>query len=60
VEGTVIGTLRLNRERPGLFFEVAYPPALTRGRTSVVVRLQARPGAIGGGLFGARTLRTYD
>ena len=56
----MIGTLRLNRERPGLFFEVAYPPALTRGRTSVVVRLQARPGAIGGGLFGARTLRTYD
>ena len=42
VEGTRIATQRLEGERPGEFFSVDYPipPELTRGKATVVVRVQ--------------------
>ncbi|HZB45271.1 MAG TPA: beta-L-arabinofuranosidase domain-containing protein [Pyrinomonadaceae bacterium] len=59
VDGKVIATESLSRDRPGAFFDKTYPiPAeLTRGKRTVEVRLQARPGNYAGGLYGARILR---
>jgi DUF1680 family protein len=54
IDGTKIADQRLENNRPGEFFNVAYPiPAdLTKGKETVTVRLQAKPGRICGGLFG--------
>jgi DUF1680 family protein len=59
VDGKLIATETLLRNKPGAFFEKTYaiPPELTRGRQKVEVRFQAHPGNFAGGLFGARLLR---
>ncbi len=59
VEGVRIAEQTLENNRPGEFFEVRYPipPALTRGKSRVTVRFQALPGAVAGGVFGARIVR---
>jgi len=59
VDGQKIATQRLQHEKPGKFFDVAYPipEELTRGKKTVTVRLQAHPGKTAGGLFGVRTLK---
>ena len=59
VDGSQIATQTLNNNRPNRFFDVLHPlpDALTRGKEKVTVRLQAHPGRIAGGLFGARTVR---
>ena len=59
VEGTVIGTQTLDNTHPGQFFDVEYPiPArLVAGKSSITVRLQAKPGMRAGGLFGCRMMR---
>jgi DUF1680 family protein len=59
VDGTPIATQMLQNNQPGRFFDVTHPlpEALTRGKEKVTVRLQAHPGRIAGGLFGARTVR---
>ena len=59
VDGKVIGTQTLLNNQPNEFFDVTYPmtPEMTRGKEQVTVRLQAHPGMMAGGLFGARLLR---
>jgi hypothetical protein len=62
VDGQRIATQKLEREKPGEFFDVTYPipEKLTRGKEAVTVRLQAHAGKTAGGLFGCRTLRRED
>jgi uncharacterized protein len=62
VEGERIATQRLQANQPGRFVDVTYPiPAgITEGRERVTVRFQAHPGAMAGGLFGARMLREME
>ncbi len=59
VDGKVIATQTLLNNQPGEFFDVTYPltPELVRDKTKVTVRLQAHPGMMAGGLFGAYLLR---
>ncbi len=59
VDKKVIATQVLNAIDPGRLATVLYdiPRSITRGRTHVTVRLQARPGMFAGGLFGCRTLK---
>ena len=59
VDGKVIATQTLNRDKPGDFFDKTYaiPAKLTRDKQRVEVRFQAHPGNFAGGLFGARILR---
>ncbi len=59
VDGKVIATQRLSRDRPNRFFNVVYPipHELTKGKTKVTVRFQAHPKAIAGGVFGIRMVR---
>jgi hypothetical protein len=56
VNGTKVGEQKLDNNRPGQFFDITYPltPQLTQGRAKVTVRFSAKPGAIAGGVFGAR------
>ena len=59
VNGTRIATQRLDRDKPGEFFDVLYtiPEELTRGQTSITVRFQAHPGNTAGGVFGCRMIK---
>lgn len=59
VDGKVIATQTLLNNQPGEFFDVTYPltPEMVGGKTKITVRLQAHPGMMAGGLFGARLLR---
>ncbi len=58
VDGTVVATETLDRERPGEFFDRAYPlPAeLTAGKATVRVEFRSHPGRIAGGVFGIRVV----
>jgi len=53
----VLATQVLKRDRPGEFFEVAYPipEALTRGKSMVRITFNAHPDHIAGGVFGCVT-----
>ncbi|MHB8971360.1 MAG: glycoside hydrolase family 127 protein [Pirellulaceae bacterium] len=59
VDGSKIAAQKLLNDRPGQFFDVAYPiPAeLTTGKQQVTVRFQAQPDNFAGGLFGCRILK---
>ena len=59
VDGTVVGTQVLNNNKPDSFFDVAYdiPKELTSNKAKVRVRLRARDGYYGGGLFEARIIK---
>ena len=59
VDGVRIGEQTLENNRPGEFFDVTYsiPEALTRGKSRVKVRFQAKPGAVAGGVFGVHLAR---
>ena len=52
-------TVTLQNNKPGQFFDVVLPipENLTKGRESVVVKLQAHPDNMAGGIFGARSVR---
>lgn len=60
VNGKVIATQKLERDKPEQLFDVAYaiPLELTKDRQSVRIRLQAHPGRTAGGLFGVRVVRS--
>jgi hypothetical protein len=62
VDGQKIGTQKLERERPGRFFDVTYPipTKFTYDKEAVTVRFQAHPGKTAGGLFGVRTLKREE
>ncbi|MCC7492454.1 MAG: glycoside hydrolase family 127 protein [Fimbriimonadaceae bacterium] len=55
----LLGTQILNNQQPGQFFDVVYkiPPDFARGNRRVTVKLQAKPGRLAGGLFGARMVK---
>lgn len=59
VDGTLVTTQTLNRDKPGEFFDKVYalPADLTKGKSKITVRLQAKPGNMAGGLFGAWMLK---
>jgi len=56
VDDAKIATQTLKRNKPGEFFDVAYPvPAdAVHGKQFAVVRFQAHPGSTAGGVFGVR------
>lgn len=62
VEGQVVATQELNRNRPNKFFEVEYPLPLelTQGREQITVRFQPHPGNTAGGVFGLAILRPEE
>lgn len=53
-----LATERLANNRPGEFYIELYrvPPELLKNRQDIVVRFQAHPGAIAGGIFDLRTV----
>ena len=59
VNGHKIASQTLQNDHPNQFFDATYPvPAeLTQGQPKVTVRFQAHPGAMAGGVFGARMLK---
>lgn len=59
IDGVKIAAQSLHNDKPGKFFEVTYaiPEELTRGKTKLTVRFQARPGNTAGGFFGLRVVR---
>jgi DUF1680 family protein len=58
-DGVRVATQSLQNDRPGQFFDVAYPlpEELTRGKEKITIRFQARPGNTAGGLYGLRVVR---
>jgi uncharacterized protein len=54
VDGQKLATQTLDRKRPGEFYDESYPiPAgWVQGKQKVVIRFQAHPGRIAGGVFG--------
>ncbi len=60
VDGEKIATQKLNNLKPGKFVDVEYkvPAVLTRGKEKVTIRFQAHPGAMAGGYFGCRVVRS--
>ena len=59
VDDVVVKTVTLENNQPGKFFNETYTldRKLTDGKKEVSVRLQAKPGKIAGGLYGARVLK---
>lgn len=59
VDDVKIAEQRLHNDKPGEFFEQAYPlpPELTRGQESVTVKFQAHADNTAGGVFGLRVLQ---
>ena len=60
VDGQKITTQQLENNKPGHFYYETYrlPQDLLRGRQTVTVKFQSHPGALAGGVFGVRILRT--
>ncbi|MGL4593461.1 MAG: beta-L-arabinofuranosidase domain-containing protein [Thermoguttaceae bacterium] len=57
IDGKKIATQKLERNKPGEFFDVEYKIDNQNKKDSVHVRLQAHPGATAGGIFGTKILR---
>jgi len=59
VDGTLIATQELTGGTTGHFFDVEYkiPRELTKGKSRVVVRVQAHPNKTAGRVFGCRVLK---
>ena len=59
VDGEKIAAQKLDKNKPGEFFDVEYPLAasLTHGKQRVTIRFQAQPHAVAGGLFGLLVLK---
>jgi DUF1680 family protein len=59
IDGVKIAAQSLHNDKPGKFFEVTYaiPEELTRGKTKITVRFQARASNTAGGFFGLRVVR---
>lgn len=59
IDGAKVASQTLDNNAPDEFFDVDYPlPAgLTQGKSSVTLKIQARPGQFAGGLFGCRLLK---
>jgi uncharacterized protein len=59
VDDQKVGSQKLEREKPGVFFDVEYriPAELIGDKKKVTVRLQAEPGATAGGTFDLRIVK---
>ncbi len=59
VDGRTVATQKLERNKPGEFFDVdtAVPPGLTQGKEKVTVKFQGRAGSTAGGVFGCAMLK---
>jgi hypothetical protein len=59
VDGVKVATQKLQFNKPDKFYEENYelPETVTKGKTSVTVKFQGRPGGFAGGVFGLRVLR---
>ncbi|HEX9047364.1 MAG TPA: beta-L-arabinofuranosidase domain-containing protein [Verrucomicrobiae bacterium] len=59
VDDKVVGTEKLDNNRPGQFFDAVFPltPELTQGKSAVHVKFAAHPGNLAGGVYGVRILR---
>ncbi len=59
VDGTKIGTQELKGATIGRFFDVEYPiaPELIKGKSKIVVRVQAHPNRTAGRVFGCRIVK---
>ena len=57
-----LATVKLDKNRPGTFYEETYPipVELTQDKNWVTVRFQAHPGRLAGGVFGCAVLRAHD
>lgn len=58
VGGQKVGTVKLENNRPGEFYEESFPlsPDLTRGTARVAVKLVAHRDQLAGGLYGLRVM----
>jgi hypothetical protein len=59
VDGRTVATQKLERTRPGAFFDVdtAIPEELTKRKEKVTVRFQGQAGSTAGGVFGCAILK---
>jgi hypothetical protein len=59
IDGVKLTTQRLQNNKPDQFYDETYPiPAdMTKGKESITVKFQARPGGWAGGVFGVRVTR---
>lgn len=58
LDGEKLTTQRLQNDAPGKFFDVVLPlPESLKGKAKVIVRFQARPRGMAGGLFGIRVAK---
>jgi hypothetical protein len=59
VDGRLIAVQKLNANKPGEFLEVEYdiPAALTKNKSSIVVRFESQKDSIAGGLYGCAVLK---
>jgi DUF1680 family protein len=59
IDGKLLTTQTLNRNRPEVFYDETYPlaPEMLAGKERITVRFQAGPGRTAGGLFGLRILK---
>ena len=60
VDGQKLATQKLQNNRPDAFYDELYeiPAAMTQGKESVVIRFQAHAGAMAGGIFECRVLKS--
>jgi hypothetical protein len=61
-DGVQVATQSLQNDKPGQFFDVTYPipVEVTRGKTKVTVKFEAKPGNTAGGFYGLRTVKKED
>lgn len=57
IDGKKIAERKLDRDRPGQFFDECYAIPNPDRKSTVRVRFQSKPGATAGGIFGARSIR---
>ncbi|PWT98890.1 MAG: hypothetical protein C5B52_11435 [Bacteroidetes bacterium] len=59
IDGVKIATQELNEGKTGVFYDKIYPipQEIIKGKTKVVVRIQAYPGKTAGRIFGCRTIK---
>ncbi len=59
IDGKKIATQKLDKDKPGEFFDVTYPipQELTKGKEKVTVRFQSHPGNMAGGMYRCRIVK---
>src|ERR1035438_1072639 len=59
VDGQKIATQRLENNKPDKLYDEVYrlPADLLKGKQTITIKFQAHPGALAGGVFGARVMK---